>query len=274
MEFDFDEFDYVEEEWPRDIKIDEVKEKLVDFFGENYDEVYHMQQLAVFFERKPHKYFHWITMKGINELLEEGDLLGSHEENLKEETRVKFVYNRKQQRYVKRKCRSKLEIIKKYSNPETTRACGMQAEMLFMNAFACRGFTIEGRNIREYNDREWRETDHNLDFIMKKDGKVYGCEVKNKLRYIESEELKIKLNICDRLLVKPLFIMRIAPKSYNYEIIRRGGFSLIFECQIYSYGDRDLVRKIRDILDLPVDCPREIPSGIIDRFMNWHSRKS
>ena len=116
-------------------------------------------------------------------------------------------------------------------------------------------------------------TDHNLDFIVERDNIPYGCEVKNTLGYIDKEELLVKLDICDHLRIKPLFIMRISPKSYNYEIITRGGFALIFETQIYPFGHDGLIEKIAEILDLPVDCPRAIPDGIMNRFMKWHEKQ-
>ena len=78
--------------------------------------------------------------------------------------------------------------------------------------------------------------------------------------------------MCDCLGVKPLFIMRGSPQSYNYEIWRRGGYAMIYEAQIYPFGQTDLVRRIREVLGLPVDCPRAIPEGIIDRFERWHGK--
>ena len=47
---------------------------------------------------------------------------------------------------------------------------------------------------------------------------------------------------------------------------------MIFEVQVYPFGQDGLVRRIRNILGLPVDCPRAIPEGIIDRFMRWHEK--
>ena len=51
-----------------------------------------------------------------------------------------------------------------------------------------------------------------------------------------------------------------------------GGVAIIFEAQIYPFGKEDLVKRIKDTLELPVDSPKAIPSGIIDRFMNLHKR--
>jgi len=78
--------------------------------------------------------------------------------------------------------------------------------------------------------------------------------------------------MCDYLGVRPLFIMRGSPKSYNYEIWKRGGYAMIYEAQIYPFGQTELVKRIRDVLGLPADCPRAIPEGIIRRFMRWHEK--
>lgn len=275
MDYDYYDYEDVEEaewieSWPRDVKIDEAKEELRKFFNENDEKVYYLQQLEVFFERKPYKIYHWITAKAVNELIEEGDL-GKEKVDLLKDTSVKFVFDKKL-RYYKLLVRKSIEVIRQYSNYEIAIACGRQAEVLFFNALLGRGFLAKGQNTREHNGEKWTQTDHDLDFIIEKDRVVYGCEVKNKWAYIGREELEIKLEMCRFLHVRPLFIMRHSPQPYNWEIVKRGGYAMIFETQIYPFGQRSLVEKIKEVLGLPVDCPRAIPEGIIDRFLRWHER--
>lgn len=43
--------------------------------------------------------------------------------------------------------------------------------------------------------------------------------------------------------------------------------------QIYPFGYKELVNKIREVLDMPVDCPNATPEGIIKRFVNWHGKQ-
>jgi hypothetical protein len=263
--------DVSEEEWPeglpRDKKVDEAKEALTDFFEKNNEDVFYMQQLEVFFE-KP--FFHWITFKALDELIDEG-VLKSEERPLLGETRVKFVFNRGH-RYYKRQINEKLQIVREYSAPTIAGACGRQAEVLFFNALAHRGFLSHGQNTNEYAGKKWVDTDHNLDFVLERDGKTYGAEVENKWGYIDKDELDIKLRICDFLGVKPLFIMRGSPKHYNNIIRLAGGYAMIFEAQIYSFGQGELVKRIKKTLGLLADCPRAIPGGIIDRFLRWHAK--
>ncbi len=270
IERDYDYFDEIEweEEYPRDVKIDDAKEKLILFFDENNEKVYYLKQLEIFFEKE---FYHWITAKAINELIRENKL-GKEEVPLQEGTRLKFLYNKKY-RHHKMQIRKCVEVVREYASPEIAMACGRQAEVLFFNALLNRGFLSKGQGLNEYEGKKWIDTDHDLDFIIARDDIAYGCEVKNRWDYIEKEELDIKLRICDFLEIIPLFIMRYSPKVYNWEVIQRGGYTMIFEMQIYPFGQKQLVEKIKTTLGLPVDCPRAIPDGIIDRFMKWHNKK-
>ena len=274
--YDFGEEEWYEE-WPRDVKIDEAKEMLVRFFNERGEEVFYLKQLEVLFEKQPYPYqersypFHWTIGKAVKELIGER-FLGMEEVPLLRGSRAKFVFNRKL-RYRRRQINERIEVIREYSDPVIARAFGLQAEVLFLNALALRGFLPKGRNTNEYRGRKWTKTGEDLDFILERDDVAYGCEVKNTWDYIPRDELDIKLEMCGFLGIKPVFIMRSSPKTYNNEIIQRGGDAMIFETQIYPFGQRNLVNRIREVLDLPVDCPRAIPEGIIDRFIRWHDRK-
>ena len=126
--------------------------------------------------------------------------------------------------------------------------------------------------VKEYKGKKWRKTGHDLDFIFIKDGIEYGCEVKNTLGYIDKDEMDIKLEMCSFFQVKPLFIMRYAPKSYIDLIYENKGFTLLFKTQIYELSQLDLVNKIIEVTGLPVICSSGIPDGIIDRFENWHKK--
>ena len=264
------DYDYFEEEWldryPRDKVVDQAKEALEEFFRTNNEDVFYMQQLEVFLEKQ---FFHWITAKAINELIREGRLK-AEEQPLLGATRVKFVSS-KRHRYNKLQMREKLRVVREYSNPQIASGCGRQAEVLFFNALTARGFVSHGQDTNEFGGIRWMTTDHDLDFIVERDGTTYGAEVKNKFSYIDEEELDIKLAMCLHLGTKPLFIMRAAPKSYIHRIGRAGGYAMIFVAQIYPFGQQELVRRITGTLSLPADCPKAIPEGIIERFIKWHS---
>ncbi|MFQ6127783.1 MAG: hypothetical protein ACE5QW_02625 [Thermoplasmata archaeon] len=249
-----------------DAKVVEAKECLESFFAEHPDDVFYMKQLQVYFEKE---FFHWVTANAIYELLSEGKL-GTVDEPLLDSTHLKFVFNRKH-RYFKRQVKMKAAVVRKYSDYYVARACGQRAENLFLIGIGKRGFLLRGQHVNSHQGREWQETKHNLDFILERDGVSYGCEVKNTFSYINKKELEVKLQMCKHLRLRPLFIMRHSPKTYNWEIRKRKGIFLIFETRIYPLGLENLVQEIRDVLRLPVDCPRYIPEGIIDRFENVHN---
>jgi len=265
---DWPDLEEEESEYPRDSSVDAAKITVMAIIDSDRDRAYHIQQLEVLLEKS---FFHWITARAISELLNEGTLR-SEELELIGATKVKFVFH-KTNRYHKKEIKEKIEIIRAYSKPEFSRACGRQAEVLFFNALTGRGFVAKGQEVNEYNGKIWTDSDHNLDFIIERDGIVYGAEVKNKLRYIDKDELQIKLKICKHLGIRPLFIMRTSPKTYNHMIITQNGFVMIYECLIYPFLARDMVDIVKTKLGLLVDCPRAIPDGIIDRFEKWHRRQ-
>lgn len=272
-DYNYDYNEYPEEEYEeRDYKIDEAKEELKEFFTEHNEEVFYLKQIQVIFEKD---FFHWIMASAINELVDIDGILRNEMRPLyeeMEEIRVRFIFN-KSLRYYERKIKRNLEIIREYSNTDISIACGRQAEVLFLNALLKRNFKFQGENINKYKGKEWTETEHNLDFIIEKDNITYGCEVKNKFEYIDRDELDTKVDICEELEIKPLFIMRYAPASYIYErIYKRGGYAMIFEYKIFTLDQKKLVKKIKKHKSLPVDCPRAIPDGIIERFIKWHGK--
>jgi hypothetical protein len=234
----------------------------------NKESVFFIRQLQVKLEKK---YYHWVTNNAIIGLY---SIRYLKDVRIPKEmgTSTRFFIHRSN-RYAKREINRMEKVIEEYSQSLVTRGCGHRAEDLFCKGLAMRGFMPAGTKIREYKGKKWEKTGHDLDFIFKREGREYGCEIKNTLGYIDKEELEIKLEMCAFFGVMPLFIMRYSPKAYNFLIIKGGGFALLFETQIYELGQEDLVRRVRETLGLPVDCPRAIPEGIIDRFDKWDRKK-
>lgn len=267
----YDEWGYEYEgeeisEWPRDVKIDEAKEALMaELFVKRPNEVFYGQQVYVLFEDR---FFHWITGKALGELVEEGKI-NSEKRPFDGAREVRFYWSKKN-RYWKRQAAQMIKLIRIYSRTELTSAVGHHAEMLFDAALATVRFIPTARDVREYGGARWEETGHNLDRVYERDGVAYGTEVKNSLAYISRNELEIKLRMCDALRLRPLFIMRMAAKSYVEMIRQAGGFALLFKWQLYPFGQEGLAREIRQRMGLPVDCPQAISDGTVRRFLRWH----
>jgi hypothetical protein len=92
-------------------------------------------------------------------------------------------------------------------------------------------------------------------------------EIKNTLPYIDRDEFRTKLDICKFLGLRPLFISRMSPKNYNYEIIQRGGISWILGTQHYPFGQDEFAESVRDELHLPVACKARVQDGDVARLI-------
>ena len=141
---------------------------------------------------------------------------------------------------------------------------------MVLEGFAREGFVMKGRETRTFEGRTWSRTDHDLDFIFSRDEKVYGVEVKNTLGYMKDEEFQLKIEMCDFLGVVPVFAVRMIPKTWILELIGAGGFALILKYQLYPWGHKDLARRVASELGLPVDSPRALQAGTMQRFVRWH----
>jgi hypothetical protein len=229
------------------------------------DRVFFGRQLAVLLEQK--RLFHWVTHRAANELIDEARLR-KESARLRDGTEVKFFSlpaNRYRRRAIKRAC----DLIERYSTETVAKACGRQAELLFVNALASRGFVVLKEAVRSFKGQEWTDTNHDLDYIVERDNQPWGVEIKNAWDYIEPDLLEIKLRICEKLQVRPLIILRNAPQTYIHRINDHGGYAMIFETHIYPFGYEALAGEIRSSLEMPTDCPRAIPESIPARFETW-----
>lgn len=246
----------------------QVQKEIKELYERDRGSVYYIRQLQLKFEKQ---YYHWITNNAIIALYNFRYLKDFR--ILREKGTSTRYFMHQSNRYAIRKINKLEKIVEEYSQDHITRSCGHRAEDLFCIAFARRGFQIIGKKVREYNGKKWEKTGHDLDFVFKRDNISYGCEIKNTLGYIDKKELEIKLEMCTFLELKPLFIMRYSPKSYNYMIIGNGGYALIFETQIYELSQNKLVQEIKDVLGLPVICSKAIPDGMMEKFERWHIKQ-
>jgi hypothetical protein len=106
--------------------------------------------------------------------------------------------------------------------------------------------------------------------LIQKDDRVYCVEVKNTLRYIDYAEFSTKMQMCRALGIRPVFAVRMLPKAWIHEVIGAGGFALILKHQLYPWAHRDLARRVKSELGLPVDAPRALEGGTMARFLRWH----
>ena len=265
MSYDY-EFEEPEER-PRDTKVDEVKVVITDIFRAEPERVFYSVQIETRLERN---YFHWITNKGLAELRYENAVAMSP--RLINAQTVHF-YTHPTYRYSKREATRLAALLSEIFESEFTHALGLHCELLLDSALARAGFQPMAKDVKKWNGLEWTRTNHNLDRIVVKDSIAYGVEIKNTQNYIPRPELEIKIALCKHLGLRPLFIMRFAPKSYIEKIVSAGGFTLLFEEQIYPFASQKLMRTVRTTLGLKVQSPRDFKEGDIQRLLNWHNKK-
>jgi hypothetical protein len=202
------------EERPRDPVLDQAIERLRAFFSASPERLFYSTQIETALEGE---FFHWIIGRGLLELGNSGELM--RQAVPLQGQMINFYANRKH-RYFQRELKTMLALLSRMYDPEFTHAIGRHGELMFDAALGRAGFRAEARNTKTWDGKTWEETNHNLDRIVTRDAIPYGVEIKNTQNYISREELRTKLQLCHHLGVKPLFIMRFAPKSYMYEIYK------------------------------------------------------
>jgi hypothetical protein len=174
-------------------------------------------------------------------------------------------------RFWKRQAAEITALVQRFSDPDFTHAIGAHGEQMFDAALPRFGFMPVAAKVRSYGDKTWVETGHDLDCVFVRDGIAYGTEIKNTLKYIPRDELTVKLRMCKFLGLRPLFIVRFAPKSYNFEVFEEGGFTLVIKYQLYPFGQKKFADEVKARLRLPTDSPVRISDGTIERLLKWHT---
>jgi len=231
----------------------------------NPDSPYHKKQIEVLFESK---YQHWVTDRAISVLIQEGFL---RERIIQLPTiELNFVY-RYNLRNIARAMRKRAQIVRRYSDPSISKGTGDQAEFWCLYLLRSNLFNIVGRNTKEYDGTIWTKTGHDLDFIVEKDGIVYGIEVKNWFPYLDDDLFDIKLEICAHFGIRPLFFFRMASYDQIEKADNQGGRILIFKSKIFPPGNEQLVRNIWNMMRLPVSTWSDVPAPIIRNLLAYHN---
>ncbi len=84
---------------------------------------------------------------------------------------------------------------------------------------------------------------------------------------------QIKIEMCEHLGIAPVFAVRMLRRSWIYELITRGGYAMVLKYQLYPWTHAELAKRVVRELGLPVDAPRRIRDGTMDRFVNWHMKR-
>lgn len=89
---------------------------------------------------------------------------------------------------------------------------------------------------------------------------------------MDYQELATKIKLCRHIGVRPVFAARMLPKSWIQEIISAGGYAMVLKYQLYPWTHGELAKRVASGLGLPVDSPRGLADGTMDRFERWHRK--
>jgi len=249
-DFSFDD-EYVDQYLKYEPYTQRAKRILKEFFRQRKTPFY-FRQLQVYFESEV---FHIATAQAVYQLENEGFLKRSPCRVSANE--VIFVFparileTNKAQQILESHMTSTAKVVAKYDSSEVSRDLGEHFESLVSHELRANQLHIDSIHTRSYKGKEWTTTLHTLDVIADcEDGRAFGVEAKNQLASIEKDELDIKLEMCDYLGLKPIFIVRYMPWSFVPAVTDKGGFVLTLGDQIYPLGYRKLCQEIQNKLSL------------------------
>jgi hypothetical protein len=248
----------------KDSEEEKARARLLAHFEDNPTGVFYSRQLEVLFERE---YFHWLTNRAIRRLISEGRIR-TETRQLSTGSEIKLLWHRNY-RFYKRSADEVFKLVDNYTVSATDGALGMQGEHLVLAAFARQKFLLVGEETKTYGSKTWEATNHDLDFIFEREGIAYGVEVKNTLGYLDIGEFITKIRLARYIGVKPVFAVRALPKTWTQALIQAGGYAMIMGFQFYPWTHKEMAEKIRSTLWLPVDTPKRIEQGTMQRFENW-----
>lgn len=247
-----------------DSEEEKARSRLLAYFIDNPEAVFYSRQLEVLFENE---FFHWVTNRALRRLVEEGHVL-SEARKLTIGSEIKLVWH-KSFRFYKRAANDVFRLVDMYTSAATDGTLGMQGEHLVLAAFARRQYVLMGEEANSFRGVSWAETGHDLDFIFEKNGVGFGVEVKNTLGYMDVDEFVTKIRLSRHLGIRPVFAVRFLPKTWAEALIQSGGYAMIMKYQFYPWTHKELAGQIRGALQLPVDTPKKIEDGTMQRFEAW-----
>jgi len=248
----------------RDTEEDKARARLIAHFEDNPESVFYSRQLEVLYEGE---YFHWLTNRVLRRLVQEGRI-HTETRQLSTGAELKLLWHRSY-RFYKRAADEVYKLVDEYTTSATDGSLGLQGEHLVLAAFARQKFVLMAEEANQYKGVKWEETKHDLDLIFERDGIGYGIEVKNTLGYLDVDEFILKTQMALKIGVKPIFAVRALPKTWVWALIQAGGYAMIMTYQFYPWTHKEIADRIRSTLGLPVDTPKRIEQGTMDRFEKW-----
>ena len=141
---------------------------------------------------------------------------------------------------------------------ELATSAGFHAQYLWRDAFVDLGFTIEKEDVREFGGKE-ATIGGDIDFVAKKDGLVFGVEVKNGLEY--PDDLSRKVQIAVELGTIPVVIVRRVTWDAYSNLKKYGVLVKIYETSIMPRSYESIVNECKVTLKMPLIALDAISTG-------------
>ena len=210
--------------------------------------------------------------------LEEDQLLFSIKHEIKEVGSSKFYFlgifdKEKTRKKIKTKVNNYSKWIQKYSSNKVTTMLGEHLQDLVKAELRAQNFKIMSKQEMEKIEKLWSETRHKLDIIAwhkQKESKI-GMEIKNMLSLTPIGEVEIKIKMCKKGDLIPVFACRWM-EAHRKFIEKNNGFLWQFKNQLYPRGQENFVNVIRKRFKFPVIVSGEIPGNAKKHLENWLSK--
>lgn len=229
---------------------------------------FYLRQLQVLFETQ---FFHITTTQAIYQLVDEGILskipYQTPSTHLEFIVPSKVAQNPQASKALHAHMKVKARLVDKYSLKEVTKDLGDHLESLVKQELRANGLKNIQHEANSYGGKTWNKTGHDLDFIADYPyGIAFGVEVKNELGHIDPKEFSIKLEMCQYLGLRPIFIVRYMPWSFTPSVTQQGGYMITLGNQIYPLGYRRFVQELKSKLSLPYVRTSEILMSIAPKL--------
>ncbi len=222
------------------------------------------------------KYTPWKIRDALNQL-ENAKILGSMEFQTIYAGKTHFYYSRRLvTNYLdERELLKKIKIISKhidrYSHPRVSDVVGRHLHAMVRKELKILGFKIidEGR-VKSYKKMRWNETRHDIDILAEHYEKsiTVGVEIKNSLSLMDKEEILIKIKLCKKLGIIPIFACRWL-EPHKSIIFSEGGFPWQFKKQMYPIGFDKFVTEMKSRFKFPMMISSEIPEKSVRELSSW-----
>jgi len=142
---------------------------------------------------------------------------------------------------------------------------GFYAQNLWLEAFRAKSFDFLEENVSEFEGNS-AGVEGDIDFIVRKDGILFGVEVKNGFSY--AYDIKNKFRIAVELKTVPFFVVRGLPFRIREWITDNGGLVLPYGSSIYPPECKTKIDKCVDRLGYPLIILVRINEDFGNRLVN------